>query len=125
MAESIDREPGQRASRRRWAVWLLVPVALMTLAVPFLFDSSLKQATSPDVGPIAGVDYQGRSWEPSGAAVSIPDRAMTRVGTSQDGRPLFVARAVERRGGGGGAGVPARLVYVRIGQGAYQPLAPR
>ena len=127
MAEiRVEPEAEYHARKRRWAAWVLVPVALMTLAVPFMFTDSLDQATAPGAVPPAGLAYQGHRWAPSGATLAVPDRDMVRVGTSREGRALFVARDPAARGLGGGGGpgdaLPAGRVYVRVGEGAYQPL---
>lgn len=109
--------------------WLLLPIAVMALAVPFMIDRSLEQAAGPGAARVASVDYEGVRWVPSGTPLTIPDQDMVRIGASRDGRPLYLVEVPERRGGGGGPVVdrklPKSLLYVRIGEGAYQPLVPR
>ncbi len=123
-SDGVDRAP-----RRRWSAWLLVPIALMALAVPFMVDRGLEQGSGPNAARVPVVDYQGARWVPSGTPLTIPDQQMVRIGASLDGRPLYLVEAAERRGGGGGPvaerQLPKSLLYVRIGEGAYQPLVPR
>lgn len=135
MADSYDYEV-ERGRRRPWSAWLLVPVALMALVVPFMVDRALETATSPEAAKVAAVDYQGARWVPSGAPMRVADGDMVRKGTSRDGRPLFLARAVEQRlegggGGGGGGGpvaerrLPRSVLFVKVRDGLYQPMMPR
>jgi hypothetical protein len=127
---------GERAPRWRRAgrpLWLLVPIALMALAVPFIFSEAVDhQAYSPGQGMAAPVSYQGRRWEASGRVIAVPDRQLAKVGMSRDGRALYVLQDANRPAGGGGGGgttagdvLPGSLLYVRVGQDAYQPLIPR
>lgn len=127
MAELGEREPVERAPRRRWAAWLLLPIVGMALAVPFMIDRSLERATGPGAAPVASVEYQGARWVPSGAPLAIADDRMVRIGAGRDGRPLYLVDTP--RGGGGGPQadrrLPKSLMYLRLGEGAYQPLVPR
>lgn len=65
----------------------------------------------------ATMTYNGQQYDAAGAAASLDDQQMVRVGSTHDGRGVF-----QPAGGGGGKGAPH--LFVQLDHDLYMPLKP-
>jgi hypothetical protein len=113
-----DSHADPRARRsNRWALAGLVATFAIAVGAGYI-QSHPWQTSASTATPFwyPDVRFQNRDWRAVGGGVHIADTDLRRVDFTDDHREVY-----ERIGGGGGTG--AGLLYVKLDNGYFLPIA--
>jgi hypothetical protein len=113
--DASHADPYARRTNRA-AIGGLIGTAAIVIGASWLNAHPYQGGTGPSTW-YSTISYNGQQYDAAGAAVSLDDPSMVRVGSTADGRGVF-----QPVGGGGGGGSPR--LFVQMSHDLYLPLKP-